>query len=451
MNVREKKRKGLPAFVIILLVLFLLVACTAGYLYFTIVRAPMEPDDPHQLAASAPMAPQDRFRFSPADQTVQVKIDRGDLWSLILDRAGDDFLADINAELSAYDLSVTGCAIHMDGDGLRLDLELLFRQLRMVAQVPCSLEFRGQQLTLVPTGVKLGRISLPIESLLSSLKLEYELNLPVIRDVTRLDFSDGALLLTGSMEADIRALVSEENLKKTAVFSKALNPLLTPLLTPEGYADLLDLLAREPGRTEDLYRELLILADPATADSYVNDRSVLLRRFFPGIDFSALAEAHTLRSESDNAMMSQLDQFFTRVVYIFNNKQFRLSEGQFLYKKKAFHPSRHHQADYALLFSTLDPDSFFLVLVDAEDGFIRRTSSLYRLADEKQQFTQPVDFNRTYILGCVFRSPEGRPFLIYEREDHYDSTYVRSIALIPLTEEETASLQIPGQFGVWTG
>lgn len=73
------------------------------------------------------------------------------------------------------------------------------------------------------------------------------------------------------------------------------------------------------------------------------------------------------------------------------------------------------------------------------------------MADENQQFTQPVDFNKTYILGCVLRSVDGDPFLLYDKEIHEGTHYVRSITLRPLTEDDAAALQVPGKFGVWTG
>lgn len=214
----EKRPGGCLLPMIVLLIILLLLGGTIGYLYYSVVKAPLELDDPQKMAASAPMSPEERFTFS-ADGTVQVRVDKADLWSVILAHAGNDFLDIINQEISAYGLSVSGCAIHLDEEGVRLDLEVYYKQTR---------------------------------------------------------------------------------------------------------------------------------------------------------------------------------------------------------------------------------------LVDAENGFIRKTSSLYRMVDAYQQYTREVDMNKTYILGLVFRGVNGEPFLMYEKEIQENNTYYREIVLHSLTEEEAAQLQVPDKFGVWT-
>ena len=144
----EKKRRS-PVGMILLILLGLLVG-GAGYLYYSAVKAPVELDDPMQLAKAEPMSAGERFVFSAADQTVQVALDKGDIWRLILDYAGEDFMDLINEELADYDLTVSGCAIHMDEEGLRVDLELYYKEIRLVAKVPCNLQVSGRHLTLSP-------------------------------------------------------------------------------------------------------------------------------------------------------------------------------------------------------------------------------------------------------------------------------------------------------------
>lgn len=451
-EISEKQPKRRSHAGIVLLLLLLLLIGGAGFLYYSAVKAPLDLDDPQQMAASTPMSAGERFRFFAADQTVQVRMDAADLWSLILEHAGTDFLDTLNTELSSYSLSLSGCAIGMDEDGLRLDLELYYRDIRLVVKVPCALEVNGRHVTLTPTAVKLGAVPLPVGGLLSSLKLEYDLTLPVISQVTQVSFVQDALLLTGPMEQDIRSLVPvNEKLYQTAVFCESLQPLADSLQTQEGFAALLSHLEQDPGSVEALYRELFILAKAEDTREYLDSRSGLTQRFFPGIDFSAAAAEQTALAEQVTPLIRTLEQFFTNLVSDYNDKKFRLSDGEFILNWKPFQAARYGAGKYDALFEVLDPDSFFLILVDAEDGFIRKTSSFYRMADENQQFTQEVDYNKTYILGCVLRSVDGDPFLLYEAEIHDDSSYVRSITLCPLTEEDVKALQVEGKFGVWTG
>ncbi len=444
---RKRSRAG-----IVLLVLLLLLIGGAGYLYYSVVKAPLALDDPRQMAASAPMSAGERFRFSSADGTVQVKINAADIWNLILENTGADFMDIINERLSSYDLYLSGCGIQMDEEGLMVNLELFWRETRLVARIPCSLEITGRHLSLVPTGLKLGVVSLPVENVLSSLKLEYDMNLPVISDVTQVSFVQNAIVLTGTMEEDVRNLVPvDEKLYQTAVFADSLQPLADALQTEEGYAAILSHLEQNPGSVEALYRELFILAKPEVTGEYLDSRFGLTQRFLPGIDFSAAEEEQTALTEQLNAKSISLEQFFTELVCDYNDKKFRLSEGEFLLWGKPFRAADYGGGKYDTLFELLDPESVFLILVDAEDGHIRKTSSFYRMADENQQFTQTVDYNKTYILGCVLRSVDGDPFLMYESEIRYEGSYSRRITLLPLTEADVQELQVTGKFGVWTG
>ena len=445
MEEQKKKRSPLG---IILLILLLLLAGGAGFLYYSVVKAPLTLDDPVAMAAAQPMSPEERFTFSP-DGTVQMKLDAGDCWDLVLSHAGEDFLEVVNGELSSYGLSVSGAAITMKQEGLGLDLELFYQETRLVARVPLSLEISGKHLSLAPSGVKLGLISLPVKGLLSNLKFGWDMELPVISQVQQVSFTEGALVLTGEME-DIRSLVPrEERLYQAAVFSGSLQGLGDALLAQDG--SILPGLEEAPGSVEALYRDLFTLAGPEVTQGYLDSRLGLTQRAFPGIDFSAVAEKQATFGEEMDQKSTMLQQFFTEIVNDYNEKEFRLADGEFIRKKTPFHPSQYGNGKYDELFAFLDPDSMFLVLVDAQDGFIRKTSSFYRLCDENQQFTREIDFNRTYILGLVFRGVDGDPFLMYETEIQKNNTYSRSFRLVSLTEEALAELQVPGKFGVYVG
>lgn len=438
---------------IVLLVIVLLLGGAAGYLYYSVVKAPLETDDPQLLAASAPMSPEDRFRFFPADRTAQVRMDKSDIWSLILEHAGKDFLDTVNKELSPYGLTVSGCAIRLEEAGLWLDLELYYKETRLVARVPCALEFSENRLSLTPTGVKLGVISLPVEKLLSKVKLEYDVALPVLSEVTQVSFVQGAAVITGPVEQDIRSLVPvDKALYQTAVFCQELQYIADVLPAQEGVGLLLNPLEQDPGKVEDLYFDLFVMADPKVTEDYLDSRYGLTERFFPGIDFDAVTQEHDAMTELRGERTLILEKFFTNLVGNYNEKAFSLSDGQFLLKRKPFLAAEYGEGMYDALYETLDPNAIFLILVDAEDGFIRNTSSFYRMADENQQFTQEVNFDRTYILGCVLRSVDGDPFVMYEAEIRATgNTYSRDIVLKPLTEDAVSQLQVPGKFGVWTG
>lgn len=445
---RPKRRSRVG---IVFLVLLLILAGVAGYLYYSVCKAPLALDDPQKLAASEPMPAGERFRFSAADRTVQIKMDKADIWSLILAKAGDDFLDKINAELASYGLSVSGCAIGIDEEGIRLDLELYYKETRLVAKVPCTLETDGRKVSLIPNGIKLGAVSLPVEELLSSFNLEYELILPVITAVEQIDVEQDVIVLTGPMEQDIHTLVPvDEKLDWAAVFCATQQPLVEYLMARTDLTALLSHLEQNPADVEKLYHGLFVLADPRVAEEYMDSRHGMTQRFLPGANFPAATEEQLALIRQESILTAGLEQLLTELVNYYNDKAFRLSNGEFLLNRKPFRIAEYGAVKFATLFETLDPESFFLILVDAENGYIRKTSSFYRMADQKQQFTREVDFNKTYILGCVFRSVDGDPFVMYEEEVEEGNTYYRNIVVRSITEEDVSTLQEPGKFGVWT-
>lgn len=447
---QKPKKRGRGG--IVALVILLILAGAVGYLYYTIAKAPFQPDDPKKLAASAPMDVQDRFRFSAADGTAQVRLDKADLWTLILSNAGDDFLGKINRELSSYNVKVSGCAINLDEAGLRLDLELQYKDFRLLAQLPCEISLSNQRLTLTPTGVKLGVLPLPVGGLLSNVELEYNVMLPVLDEITRMGYEQDALVVTGTMETDVRTLLPQgETLKHALVFSERYQPLADALWEDDGFAAILAHLEKNPASAEDLYRDLFMLAEADLTEEYLEKCHGLTQRFFPGIDFAQVKEEHKLLDKELTHYYITLEQYFTFAVNEYNAKRLSLSDGVFIYAKKPFNAAEFEYRKFETIFEVLDPEAFQLVLVDAEDGFIRKTSSFFRMADESMAFTKEVDFNKTYILGCVIRSVDAEPYLLYEMEITTNNLYVRKVKLQSLTEAEVTALQEEGKFGVWTG
>jgi len=445
-----KKRFGAGA---VALVILLILAGAAGLLYYSACKAPLDLDDPRKLADAAPMGPEERFVFSAAEGTAQVKLDKADLWFVILSNTGDDFMDTVNEELSPYGLNISGCAIRADENkGMWLDLELFYKQNRAVAKVFCDLEFSGSQMTLKPTTVKLGIMPLPVGKLLSGVKLEYDLVLPVLDQVTQVAYCDDAVLLTGTMEQDVRTLVPRDRkLEKAVLFCEQLQPVADALETQEGFSAILTYLQQHPGSVEELYRDLFTLTQYDTSRAYLADRQGLTQRFFPGIDFEAVAAERYSLEEELGAKFVLLERFFSEAVSEFNGARLVLSGGEFLQKDTPFLTTQFGYQLYADLAQALDPESFGLVLVDVENGYSRNTAALGQMTDGEQAFTQSVDLEKSYVLGMLMGSVDGEPYLMYETEYSENGLYHRVVTQVKLTPEEAAALQVPGKFGVWTG
>ena len=445
---QTKRRSGAGR---VFLILFLLLLGAVGFLFYSVCMAPANVDDPQQMAALNPMPAAERFRFSAADRTTRIKVNASDIWNLVLNYAGEDFLDKVNQELSAFSVSVSGCGIQINENGPQLNLELFYKDFRLVAKVPCTLEASGQHFCFKPAGVKLGVIPLPVSEFLSSVNLEFDLQLPVLSHVEEISYEKGAILITGNMREDIRSLLlPERKMHRYTVFNETVQPLLDAMQTDAGYEALLAQLEKDPGSIETFYREMFLLTGSKNTEEYLELRKGTTQWILPGIDFSTLEASRTEMREREAPLNAMLEQMFSTVINNYNWKGYTLSDGEFLRMLQPFHATDYGDGSYTAMFDVLDPDSFFLVLVNAENGFIRNTPTLDQLADEHQQFTKPVDFSKTYIVGCVFRSMTGIPLLMYEIEVPTNDSYYNDIMIQVLSEEEASALQVPGKFGVWT-
>ena len=330
-----------------------------------------------------------------------------------------------------------------------LDAELYYKEIRLPITVPLTLKTDGQTLSVIPTGVNLGPVALPVEEHLTSLKMEYDLNFPIISEVTQVSLAKDAVLLTGVMDQEIREMVdADETLYQTALFCDSVQLATDLVLTEESYEFLLARLEQEPGIVEELYHQVFVLAGTEKAERYLNSRN-MNRRILPEMNISTLTEEYDVIPDQNKKLFTQLRYFLTNVVNDYSDKEFKLSEGQFLKKDQPFQAVWYENEQCKDLFAQLNPETFFLILVDAQDAYRRNTSSFYRIADPDLAFTQEVDYNKTYVLGCVFQGVGDDHFLIYETEVKTGNTYSRSVSLYPLTQEDVDALQVPGKFGVW--
>ena len=439
---KRRSRVGL-----VLLIILLLLLGTVGFLIFTVVKGEVALDDPQAMAAAAPMSAEERFSFSAADRTVQMKVNTADIWNVVLNNAGADFLDLVNQELAAYSLRVSGCGIQIDESGAQLNLELFYESIRVAAKVPFDLEASGQHFSLKPAGVKVGVIPLPVEELLSSVVLEADLPLPVISNVTGISYGQDAILISGDMREDLLSLIPPRHpLQRLAIFDESWQSFAAALDTEEGYTTLLTYLEQNPGKIEDLYSNLFVFAGYDMTQEYLESHMDLTQRVLPGADFTSNEAKRAELMKEENPLLSILERFFASVVSDYTGKDFKMIDGEFLKKLQPFHANNYGAGSYDDLYAVLNPDDFSLVLVDVENGYTEKTPIFHELVDSDQEFTQTVDFEKTYILGMMFRGVGGTPFLIYEIEENNE----RNLALHLLTEEEFSSLHVAGKFGVWT-
>lgn len=442
----------------ILLVILLILGGSVGYLYYTITTDALTIDDPAALAAQAPMPASERFVFDAANETAQISLEKSDLWWLLLPEMEENFLETVNRELEAYQLRVSGYGFDITENGIRIDVEAMYKSLRLPVHIQTSLDVDGSGFSLTLTEAKLGPIRLPAAGLLRTADFRLDVNWPVVTDITDVSYRQGTVLLTGTLTQDMLSC-AQKGCQNDAIgwFCTSRQDTFRVAQAAEGYRELLPGLEQDPGSVETLYHELFTLALVTEYEEYMEAAGNLPHRFFPGIDYDGLeAESDSIRDQWVFANV-MADKLVAEVSIDFNNRRFSLKNGEFYHGKSVFDPLNYFGGDTALkmeqLFNIVDRDKFHLILVGSIDGYAVDSPVLNKVCAKKQQLTQDLDRKEAYPVGCVFQGVNGEYFLRYESMEHLNngSKISKFLKTVTLTEAEYNSLVQEGKIGVWIG
>lgn len=441
---------------ILFLSITLIIIGSLVALYFTITKGAATIDDPAALADQTPMPASSRFDFDTASETAQIRLDKSDLWWLALPEMDEDFLETANHELEPYQLHLNGYGLNITEDGIIIDLEAMYRSVRLPVHILTDLDFDASGFSLTLTKAKLGPLPLPTAGLLSSVNLQIDADWPVITDITEVSYHPDAVVLTGTVTQDMLSWVRESCQNDTiGWFSSPLQEVFRVARKEDGFRELLPGLEQDPGSVETLYYDLFILAEAHEYEAFMDTSRNLSHRFFPGIDYSGRDQEYKATQEQWMHYDSLVDQLVTQVSTDFNNRRFRLKDGEFYLGKSTFDVLNYITDDSTQqiqeLFNLIDPDKFQLILVGSINGYAVDSPALNKICDKSQPLTQKLDRKAAYPVGCVFQGLNGEYFLRYESmkltgRDNKLSKWLKSI---PITEAEYQSLIQEGQIGVW--
>lgn len=449
---RSTARKAGIVFLVILLIL---AGCFAA-LYFTITTDDVIIDDPAAVAIQTPMDASSRFVFDAASETAQICMDKSDLWWLLLPEVEDDLLENANRELEPYQLRLTGYGLNITEDGIFVDLEAMFKSVRLPVHILTAPDFDAAGFSLTLAEAKLGPFTLPAESLLSAVDLRMDVDWPVITDVTDVTYRQDAVVLTGTVTQELFSCV-QKACQTNAIgwFSTNLQETFRIAGTADGFREVLPGLEADPGSVETLYHDLFVMALVQELEEYMTATRNLPQRFFPGIDFDALErESDSLRSQWVYYDV-MVDKLVTQVSQDFNDRRFSIKNGEFYLKKSIFNPLNYFTGEddqkMHQLFNLIDPEKFQLILVGSVNGYAADSPALNKVCDKKQELTQELNRKSAYPVGCVFQGINEEYFLRYESMKISGSGNQTSkwLKTVPLTETEYHSLVQEGKIGVW--
>ena len=437
-------------------ILVLMILLIIGVGYYSITTDTVTVDDPAALAAQAPMPASRRFAFDAAKETAQISLEKSDLWWLLLPEMEENFLDDVNRELENYHLRVTGYGLDITEKGVCIDLEAMYRSVRLPVHILTSLDFDASGFSLTLAKAKLGLFRLPVGKLLSAVDVRIDVDWPVVTDITDVAYRQDTLLLTGTLTQDLLSFV-QDACRNDVIgwFSTSHQAVFRAAREEDGFRELLPGLEEDPGSIEALYHDLFTLAEGYEYEDFMEETRELSHRFFPGIDYAGLEEErHSVRAEW-TFYNDLVDKLVTQVSSDFNNRRFRLKNGEFYLRNSEFDVLNYFTGDAALdmqqLFHIIDQDQFHLILVGSINGYAVKSPVLNWVCDKEQQLTRELNRNEAYPAGCVFRGLNGEYFLRYESMQILEggSQTAKLLKTVTLSEAEYASLIQEGKIGVW--
>ena len=456
-NQRKKtSRSVLLSIGVFLLTTLLIIGGSICFLYFAVTTNPLTIDDPAALAEQTPMPASRRFVFDADKETAQIRLDKSDLWWLLLPEMEENFLDDVNRELENYQIRVTGYGFNITKKGIIIDLEAMYQSVRLPVHIHTLMDFDASGFTMTLTKAKLGPFRIPAGDFLSAMDVRLDVDWPVITDITDVAYHLDTVVLTGTLTKDMLSCV-QEACKNDAIgwFSTSHQAVFRAGREENGFRELLPKLEKDPGSVEKLYHDLFTMAQVYEYEDFMKASKNLSHRFFPGIDFSALeAENDAVRAQwvLCDVMM---DKLVTQVSKDFNSRQFSLKNGAFYLKKNVFDPLNYFTGDTALkmqqLFHVIDQDQFRLILVGSINGYAVKSPALNRICAKDQELTQELNRKDAYPIGCVFRGRNGEYVLRYEsmKISGTGSETTKVLKTVILSEAEYDSLAQEGKIGVW--
>lgn len=432
-------------------IFLLLLLLIAGGCIVAVLTDTVTIDDPSALAAQTPMSASQRFVFDAARETAQISLDKSDLWWLLLPEMEESALVEAEQRLKEYQLSLTGYGLDITQEGIFIDVEVMYRAVRLPVHILTSLDFDESGVSVTLASAKLGPFRLPVEMLLSAADARLDVDWPVVTDITEVAYREDTVLLTGTVTQELLSCVQEASQNDAmGWFSTSHQEVFRAARTADGFRALLPGLEQESGSVEVLYRDLFSMAMVYEYQGYMKQTKNLAHRFFPGIDFAALEkESNAVRSQwvFYDAMM---DKLVEQVSLDFNNRKFRLKDGGFYLKNVPFDVLNYFSQDEAVkmeqMFRVIDREKFHLILVASPDGYTAKSPVLNGICAWNQELSQELDRRKVYAVGCIFQGKNGEYALRYESAG---TEGIKSFKTVSLSEAEYDSLVQEGKIGVW--
>jgi len=473
---RKKKRKTagriisdiIKTIFVVSFVLCLVVIALGVYLFFSFSKDTCTTDSYTKLIQAEPMTVSERFDISSDGKTGVMRMDKKDLWWLIINENGDEFIEKTKASFQEKNFRLAGYGINLSEDS-SIDLDIRWNSIKTIVHVPLELSFSDNTISVHPTGVRILKLNLKnkLIKFLTKIDLEsYSFSVSLkpdgfIRSFDGMTISGDTINLAVTFDAyPLKALsMASEDIKYIPWFINGYENILevASMYDESEEAALEKLLEgcdENPGKLEDILNQYYTITPLKDVwKDFRGNNGFLTQRILYGTSEDSFKESHDSLVDYCSTRLDLAAALLQKSCEQYDKVKITISkDGSFVYQKSEFIPSvlatEEEPWDNYELF--IPEDGIQYCLIDTEDVYRAETPALKKFTSAYDQFTTEVDKSLSYPLGYAARTNTGTYFLCYFTEGtNADGESAPVAQFIQLAADEYNLLHAEGKISVW--
>ena len=485
---KKKKKKKSAGQIIgsivktVFLVALLLCLAAIGlgaYMFIGFQGDSLETDSVSKLIKTEGISIDDRFDVNASAGTARVKMDKADIWYIVQNQLGDDFIEDIKTKFNDKGLRLSAYGLIIDENGSQLELDVRWNSIKIPCHLPVDISFANGEVTLKPQSLRL---------------LKFDISPKLLKMVTKMDLAETSYSVKPEPFGFVKSYDAMDIEDEYLVFDCTLDPEFISPISPdngypvyiywncEGYEEIteaaetyasdskealavfLEPTEKKDGEMERMLTEYYtLMLNQETAEELRKSDNFMFDRVLYEYSKEAFVDANSRLVEFCNKRLAMTDSLGTGIYNAWTGSKITLTSKGFSYKGEALDikhfASEENPWDNYQLFVV--EDGFNYVIVNDINAYNEKTPALKKLANKNTVYSvEEFDSSVPYQIGYIARTVNGQFFLSYmgseiaEAEDGTESLELKPI-YVGLSEDEYNSLICVSEeepmIMVWTG
>lgn len=415
---------------ILVLILVIIVAAAAVYIYLKTART--TEDDIASITSTETMSASERYSFDASSLKMEMNIDKSDLWWLLEEYDYEDTLAEVSDNLKSYGFTLQSYGLDITGRGILISAEITYGNfLRFPLKILTNTTFSDGTLIIVPAGLYLGKIGLPLEKfplnrLMAGFDFdEYAVKIPLsdsdlMSTVTNIYLKNSHMVMVYKLDESLFISAVNSYKRDLSWFSggctnciEVLSEYIGKGALGERFTSLVMGFASDPGSFPDFIAEVLAVSNKSVAEEYLKRNESLLVRFMPEITQKSVIDSHASLYKLCDERSVLFDKLLDTLAASYNSLEFGIDEKGLTYNNKPFDLESFMGDDWGQYSSWLNASSFRPVLIDSISDDDTKTAYLRKITNSIKYFDNVDSLNKKLPIGFIVKMQDGTPVICF--------------------------------------